>query len=507
MLKNQLNAIVFDDEITVFWYRACTLENTQSYEVYLNGEKVGEVKKTHFEFFSLTPDTEYCIRVVLNGFFDYEQSFVTKKAPISIDVTKAPYNAVGDGKTLNTKALQRAIDDCGCNARVYIPEGVYLTGALKLHSDMELYIEKGATVQGSTLPEDYMPFIKSRSEGLNMECYQSLINMGDIDEAIVYNCENVSIRGGGRIVGGGLELMRAFKEQGLVILKDYIDSLGERINEFDRKEETVSGRLRGRLINMSNCRNIVLSGVYLADGPYWNNHIIYSDNVVTNRCTIYTRGIHNGDGWNPDSSTNCTCFDCDFDCGDNCVAIKSGRNPDGNRIARPTRNVSIFDCRVNGGGGFAIGSELSGGVEEVDVWDNDCSRGSLGFSIKTTRKRGGYVRGVRVFDNLLPNFRINASYTCNNDGQGADSLTTVEDVICENNVLLGTGTEIEYGDEARNTVKEIDIHSVIVVGFDGDEGNFDNIIIRNNILKKKATKANHTFQLDHLNGLTIENLR
>ena len=136
-------------------------------------------------------------------------------------------------------------------------------------------------------------------------------------------------------------------------MKEQLEALGEQIKECEN-ERTIPGRVRPRLINMSNCQNIILSGVTLRNGASWNVHMIYSDTIVTNHCTFYSENVWNGDGWDPDSSTNCTIFDCNFYTGDDSIAIKSGKNPEGNKIGRPTKHIRIFDCRSAYGHGITI---------------------------------------------------------------------------------------------------------------------------------------------------------
>ena len=119
--------------------------------------------------------------------------------------------------------------------------------------------------------------------------------------------------------------------------------------------------------------------------------MIYSDNIVTNDCTFISEGVHNGDGWDPDSSTNCTIFACTFFTGDDSVAIKSGKNPEGNIINKPCKHIRVFDCVTKYGHGICMGSEMSGGIEDVKIWDCDLENSVYGIEIKGTKKRGGYV--------------------------------------------------------------------------------------------------------------------
>ena len=509
MLKEGLSSIVFDNEITVYWNRIASLGENDFYKVYLNGDLIADTKKTHFEIFDLVPETEYKIKVELisgdETVFVGEESYTTKKPSVKIDVTKAPYHAAGDGETLNTVALQKALDDCKEGQAVYFPEGIYLTGALNVHSNTEIIVDKNATVRGSVNSEDYLPLIKSRSEGLNMMCFRSLINVGELDENAGCNCENVVIRGGGSIIGGGNPLHDHMLAQGYIRTKDYVDSLSEEeLSEFQFGAKTIAGRLRGRLINISNTKNVILSNIHFANGPYWNIHFIYSDSVIMKSCEIKSAFIHNGDGWNPDSSTNCTCFNTDFDCGDNCIAIKAGRNPDGNRIGRPTENINIFDCHVTSGGGFAIGSEMSGGVRDVTMWNIDCEHGRVGFQFKMTRKRGGFIENVRMYDSIVPCFNIKTALNYNNDGEGANTLSRVSDFLCENCTITGRWFD-RTNAEGTPIYKSEAVPAITVLGFDDRVDLVDNIIIRNCTIKKND--AGQTILINNFNGVTIENLK
>ncbi|MDE5597222.1 MAG: glycoside hydrolase family 28 protein, partial [Lachnospiraceae bacterium] len=179
---NEINYITTNESITLFWEKPERLPEKFIYRIFCEGKQIGETEKTHYTLHGLSAETEYQIEVRL-----YEQDdclssdeIVVKTACTKtlIDITKAPYFAVGDGKTMNTEAIQQAIDDCKETEAVYIPAGVFMTGALRLHSDMELYLEKDAVLQGTDRLEDYLPKIKSRFEGTEMECYSSLLNLG-----------------------------------------------------------------------------------------------------------------------------------------------------------------------------------------------------------------------------------------------------------------------------------------------------------------------------------------
>lgn len=392
-----------------------------------------------------------------------------------IDVTKPPYNAVGDGTTLNTAAIQHAIDDCGPDQAVLVPAGTFLTGALFLHDDMELRVAEGATLQGSADPKDYEPLIRSRFEGIERDCYASLLNIGTLDHTAGPNCHNIILRGGGTIYGGGSALAKAQTRAGRERLADYIERMKDRADEFERGTETIASRMRGRLVNVSNGENILMENLTLGYAAAWNIHFIYSKRIVTHRCHIDSMGVWNGDGWDPDSSEDCAIFDCDFTTGDDMVAIKSGKNPEGNVINRPTRNIRVFDCRADGGHGIAIGSEMSGGVEHVRIWDCDMGKSKQGLEIKASVKRGGYVRDVTLSNCIASRVLVHNEDSYNQDGEAAPTVPYYENIHFEHIRILGRHfrrthwepcppIEINGFDDEGRTLRNITFDQVSVDG-------------------------------------------
>lgn len=309
--QNGLTACYTDTAITLFWDKPAAAGAVETYTILRNDTVADTTTKTHFTLEHLLPETEYTLFVQWRGGGIGELTVRTTPTKHWLDVAAAPYNAVGDGKTMNTAALQKAIDDCTENECVFFPAGVYLTGALRLHSNMELYLEEGAVLQGTADPEDYLPRIPSRFEGTEMECYSSLLNLGTLDHAAGPNCENVILRGKGTIASGGKLLASRIIESERERLKEYLAQNADLVSTCENAD-TIPGRVRPRLVNMSNCRNIWMQGLTFANGASWNLHMIYSDQIVTDHCTIKSDGVWNGDGWDPDSSTNCTLFACEF---------------------------------------------------------------------------------------------------------------------------------------------------------------------------------------------------
>ncbi len=493
-----VKSITTFSDIILYWELSdCIRENT-TYCVYLNGDLVKSTDKTHVTMRNITKksnDVEIYADEEKNVLF-YKGHFNLPDKPKFIDISSSLYNAVGDGKTLNTKAIQKAIDDCMDGECVYIPKGEFLTGALCLHSNMQLYIEKGGILLGSTNPSDYLPKIHSRFEGLEMECYSSLINMGNIDNRDAYACENVFIYGGGKICGGGLALAKNVLEVEKIRLKEYMESLGDEINTYENLD-TIPGRLRPKLINISCSKNVVIDNIEIANGSCWNVHMIYSDNIVTCNSSIYSKEVWNGDGWDPDSSANCTIFNCRFDTGDDCIAIKSGKNPEGNIIGKPCENIQIFDCSCAGGHGLSMGSEMSGGINNVQIWDCDFANSICGCHIKATKKRGGYIKNINVYKTKLPCVRMRA-VGYNDDGVGAPTPPKFSDCLFENIVLTG---------ETKNFV-DTDVKPCDAIEMTGFEEGYEieNIVFKNVLIDNGTESVKQHISLEKLKGISILNL-
>ena len=285
-----------------------------------------------------------------------------------------------------------------------------------------------------------------------MRCYSSLLNAGDMNHKTGPNCRNIIIRGRGTICGGGQELARKIIEDERARIKSFLDDNRELVESCENSD-TIPGRVRPRLINLSNCENVWISGITLKNGPSWNVHMIYCDDIQTDHCTFVSEGVWNGDGWDPDSSTNCTLFASEFSTGDDAVAIKSGKNPEGNEINRPCAHIRVFDCRSDCGHGICIGSEMSGGVEDVQIWDCDLANSLSGIEIKATPKRGGYVRGVTVRDCITPRVMLH-SVPYNDDGVPAGAPPKLEHCFFERLTLTA---EVLDHDRSRHDAAPIEI--------------------------------------------------
>lgn len=494
-----IKGICSPDSVVLYWDLPENYEVGNSYAVSMNGAEIGKTEKCHFKVADLSPATEYSFSVEMAGNTACKIGdgvFATEKKRIVIDVTKPPYNAVGDGKTLNTKSLQAAIDDCKAGECVYVPSGDYMTGSLYLHSDTELYLDEGAIIHGTTNVSDYEPKIKSRFEGYEMMCYAGLINIGELDRGKGYNCKNVKISGKGTVCGGGVELAQNVVDVEMVLMKDYIDSLGDKIKDFELPK-TIAGRPRPRLINVSCAQNVEITDITISNGASWNVHMIYSDNVVTYGCTFRSQKVWNGDGWDPDSSTNCTLFGSEFFTGDDAVAIKSGKNPEGNVINIPCEHIRVFDCVSHFGHGITIGSEMSGGVSDVRIWNCDMGTSTYGVEIKGTKKRGGYVRGIHVSHSKVCRILMH-SVGYNDDGEGAPTAPVFEDCTFENIQITARMHSREGNDEYCEAIE--------LSGFDIPGHFIRNVKFKNISIDNDTDSRRQTIYLQCCEGVTFENI-
>ena len=437
-MERKLRTLCTARSITLFWEKQP--EDRGAYSVSLNGGARLACASTHGRFEELVPDTEYTLSAVCGETLLGSVSARTEKPRRRLNVRD--FGAVGDGKTMDRAALQAAIDACTAEDEVYLPAGAYLTGALKLHSRMALYLDEGAVLQGSSETEDYLPRIPSRFEGVEQECYSSVLNLGELDHSAGPNCRDVLIYGRGRIASGGQPLAEAFIARETERLRDYLAENAALVATCQRPD-TIPGRVRPRLINLSNCENVRISGLTLENGASWNVHMIYCRGIVTDHCVFRSEGVWNGDGWDPDSSEDCTLFASRFYTGDDAVAIKSGKNPEGNRINRPTRHIRIFDCLSDFGHGIVIGSEMSGGVEDVKIWDCDLGSAMQGFEVKATSKRGGFVRDVQLIDCTVARVLMHA-VPYNNDGVPAPTQPVIESCRFDRVRILGQSLDHDH---------------------------------------------------------------
>jgi polygalacturonase len=315
----------------------------------------------------------------------------------------AQYGAVAGGQEDATPAIRRAVEDCVAHGggRVLIPAGVFSTGAIHLQSNIDLHLADGATLRFSPDPAAYLPVVLTRWEGIECMNYSPLI--------YAYGLQNIAITGKGTLDGSAGEdnwwrwARHAPNEKSLAA-KDVAE-----LNRMSEQNVPVAERvfgaghyLRPNFIQIYSSRNVLVEGVKIVRSPMWEIHPVLSENVTVRGVEIVSHGPNN-DGCNPDSSKDVLIENCLFDVGDDCIAIKSGRNEDGRRIARPVENIIVRGSSMRDGhAGVAIGSEISGGAKNIFIENNrmDSPHLDRALRLKSNARRGGVIDGV-YFRNVV----------------------------------------------------------------------------------------------------------
>ena len=342
------------------------------------------------------------------------------RVPVFEDTTYniADYGAVSDNPGfLNQDIINSVIDLCSGNGGgvVNIPEGIWHTGPLVLKNNVNLHVAEGAILLFTSDTSRY-PVVMTRWEG--MDC----INTSPMIYA--YGQENIAITGEGTIDGGAspenwwdmrrLAAIPGKQLRGRPLLMEW----NERGTPVEDRVLRPSDNLRPQLVNFYKCKNILIQDINLTRPAFWTIHPLMSENITVKGVNINTQGAPNGDGCNPESCKNVLIEGCFFNTGDDCIAIKSGRNNDGRKWNIPSENIIVRDCRMqNGHGGVVIGSEISGGDRNLFVENCEMDSPSLDrvIRIKTNNCRGGvienvYVRNVNVGQCREAVLKINLIY-------------------------------------------------------------------------------------------------
>jgi polygalacturonase len=302
------------------------------------------------------------------------------------------FGAKADGLTNDTAAIDRAIAACHSagGGVVVFPRGTFLSGAIHLRSNVTLHLaHKDTTILFSTDPADY-PLVFTRWAGIECYNYSPFIYARD--------AENIAITGGGMLDGQGRAWHSWLHREREAVRQ--LRQMGENSTPVDeRRFGTEEHGLRPSMIQFVSCRNVLIEGVLITGSPFWTVHPVYCDGVTIRDATIITRGP-NTDGINPDSSRNVLIERCFISTGDDCIAIKSGHDKDGRVAGRPSENIIIRNClMMRGQAAIAIGSEMSGDVRNVRVFNCEVRDTNLAVRIKGQRGRGGVVEDV-VIENL-----------------------------------------------------------------------------------------------------------
>ena len=381
------------------------------------------------------------------------------------DFVITKFGAKPNGETDCTEAFEKAISACNKagGGRVVVPRGVFLTGALHLKSNVNLHVTKDATIKFSKNPGDYLPVVFTRWEGTELMNYSPFI--------YAFEQKNIAVTGEGTLDGqSGNDSWWPWNGRA-----NYGWKTGDPNQRTDRAalqqmaeqgvpvSQRVFGAghyLRPQFIQPYRCQNVLIEGVQIINSPMWEIHPVLCTNVTVRGVKINSHGPNN-DGCDPESCADVLIENCDFNTGDDCIAIKSGRNADGRRLNVPTQNIIVRGCRMRDGhGGITVGSEISGGVR--NLFGEKCTLDSQNLDhalrVKNNAARGG----------LLENFYFR---------------------------------DLEVGQVA---------HAVITIDFnyeEGAKGNFTPVMRNYSVERLVSGKSKHVADVQGLTNAPIFNLR
>lgn len=405
------------------------------------------------------------------------------------------YGASADGIVSSDTAFKKAIQACADagGGKVLVPAGIYLTGPIHLKSNVNLHLEEGAEVKFSTNKRDYLPVVHTSYEGMEFMNYSPLI--------YAYKQKNIAVTGKGTFNGqagndnwwpwSGKDVY-GYKE-GDVRQHDAhnLPRLSDMVEKGTPVEERIFGeghQFRPTFFEPFECENVLIEGVTFVKAPFWVMHPIKSTNVTVKDVSVISHGPNN-DGCNPEYSKNVHITGCLFDTGDDCIAIKSGRDNDGRRVGISSENIVVENCTMKDGhGGVVMGSEISGGVRNVFIRNNTMNSPNLdrAIRIKTNTRRGGTIENIFVKDLEVGQvkeavLKINTRYAIY-DNQEGEFLPTIRNIFLEN-------VEVENGGE----------YGILIIG--REEAPVRNVKLENVTIKsvEEPLKVEHVEDLIFVN--------
>jgi len=415
-----------DSSITLIWSKPCDYSNVVSYNVYQEGSLVGNTKNLFYTAKELIepglPYSFYVTAVDASGAeSEFSNKVIQSAAPRMevFDVTK--YGAAGDGKTLNTTAIQTAIYACTKGGKVLIPSGTFLSGALFLKSDMTLQID--GTLQGSDNAAHY-PLASTRftyyKSGNN---FMGLINAYTVTYG---SLTNIRICGSGTVSGGS----------------DTVGSItGHADTKLGKSQVAASyndGSDRADMVTIKGVDGLYIGGLTFVNPPMHTIFISYSKNITVNGIKISTYDIHNADGINVCTSDTAYIFNSTFDTGDDCINFNAGVGAGGVKENYSTRNVRVFNCVTkHGHGGAVFGSFTAAWFQDFVIEDCVFDGTDRGLRFKTGLKQGGGAKNILCRDITMKNIVKDAiffdsTYGCNypSGGPGQFKDITVKNITC-----------------------------------------------------------------------------
>jgi polygalacturonase len=402
------------------------------------------------------------------------------------------FGAVGDGSTDCTAAFREAIAACNAagGGRVVVPAGSFQTGAIHLKSNVNLHVVQEGVIAFDRNPEKYIPQVFTRWEGVE------LMNVSPFIYA--YEQNNIAITGAGTIDGqagcdhwwiwrGTRECPDGARNNQQVTARSRLFEMAEDGVPPRERSFGLEDKLRPNFIQPYRCTNVLIEGVTIINSPMWEVHPVLCRNVTVRNLHIESHGPNN-DGCNPESCEDVLIEGCLFDTGDDCIAIKSGRNADGRRLNSPSQNIIVRNCRFKDGhGGVTIGSEISGGVRNVfaEQCVMDSPKLDRALRLKNNAMRGGVIEDIYMRDVQI--------------GQVADAVLSIDFHYEEG--AQGSFRPVARNIHMQNVTSKRSEHVLYLRGF--DNAPIENISLENCTFENVAWPN----VLEHVIGLELEDVR
>jgi polygalacturonase len=411
----------------------------------------------------------------------------------------------------NTKAINAAIAACNKKGggKVIIPKGVYVTGPITMLSNVNLYLEEGAELKFSTNYAEYLPTVLTRWEGLDCYNYHPLI--------YALKANNFAITGKGIINGQGSNTawwnwngskLFGYKDgdpSQKTTGRNALMKMNDENVPVEKRQMGEGNYLRAQLINFVQCNTVKIEGVTLQNSPFWVIHPLLTNDLTVRNVNIESLGP-NSDGCDPESCKNVLIEGCTFDDGDDCIAIKSGRNNDGRRWNIPSENIIVRNCKMKAGhGGVVVGSEISGGYKNLYVENCEMDSPELDriIRIKSNTCRGGiienvFVRNVKVGQCKEAVLKIDLQYDPSEASKrGYNPIVrnvNLENVTCQKSDY---GVSIDGLSEDANCVNNINLKNCdfrgVKYNMNDIKGavnvNFENVRINNTVISSEKTST------------------
>ena len=408
----------------------------------------------------------------------------------------------------NQKAINKVISLVSKKGggKVIIPKGTWNTGAIELKSHVNLVLEEGATLHFAFEPKLY-PLVRTSWEGLACWNYSPCI--------YAYKATDIAITGKGTIDGGGNNdtfwqwngSPRFGYKEGVTKESQKLGSRSKLLKmaedgvPFDERKFGMGYGLRPQLVNMVHCERILIEDVKMINSPFWVIHPLLSKNITVDGVYVWNEGP-NGDGCDPEACENVLIQNCVFHTGDDCIAIKSGRNNDGRLWNQPSKNIIIRNCKMEDGhGGVVIGSEISGGCE--NVYAENCVMDSPHLErilrIKTNNCRGGQVQNINMRNVVVGQckeavVKINLDYErkeiCYRGFEPIVNNVNVENVTCQKSdygvLIIGRDSlENVYDINIKNCKFDGVVKEPVKITGKTRNVKFDNLVINGSLVLNK----------------------